>query len=54
MGNTILNPSVIAAETLMQLENDDGNITQNVFRGYDREWMERSNGWKKEIGRAHV
>ena len=47
MANTILNPSVIAAETLMQLENDDGNITQNVFRGYDREWMERSNGWKK-------
>ena len=47
MGNTILNPSIIAQETLMQLENDAGNVTQKVFRGYEKEWMERSNGWKK-------
>lgn len=47
MSNTILNPSIIAQEALMQLENDDGNIVQKVFRGYEQEWMSRSNGWKK-------
>lgn len=47
MSNTILNPSIIAQETLMQMENDDGNISQKVFRGYEKEWMQRSNGWKK-------
>jgi len=46
MSNTILNPSIIAQETLMQLDNEY-NMTQNVFRGYEKEWMEKSNGWKK-------
>jgi len=46
MSNTLLNPSIIAQETLLQLENRK-NIMQNVFRGYEKEWMTRSNGWKK-------
>lgn len=46
MANTILNPSIIAQETLLQLENRKG-IIQNVFRGYEKEWMTKSNGWKK-------
>lgn len=46
MTQTLLTPDMIAKEALLQLENDDGNITQKVFRGYEREWMQRPNGWK--------
>lgn len=46
MANALLTPSIIAQETLMQLENDDGNLTQKVFRGYEKEWTQKSNGWK--------
>ena len=46
MSNTLLNPSIIAKETLMQLENTC-DVGSKVFRGYEKEWMERSNGWKK-------
>ncbi len=46
MANTILTPSVIAKEALMQVANNcvAGNL---VFRGYEKEWQEKVNGWKK-------
>lgn len=46
MANTLLTPSIIAKEALMQVRNNCvvGNL---VFRGYEKEWMEKSNGWKK-------
>lgn len=46
MSNTLLTPSVIAKESLMQLENNCvmGNL---VYRGYEDEWMQKVNGWKK-------
>lgn len=46
MANVLLTPSVIAEEALMQLDNNCVMGNQ-VFRGYEQEWMKKVNGWKK-------
>lgn len=46
MGNTLLNPQVIAKETVMRLKNRKG-AQNKVFRGFEKEWMKKVNGWKK-------
>ena len=46
MGNTLLNPSIIAKEYLKQLPNQTVMGTK-VYRGFEQEFMSRSNGWKK-------
>lgn len=47
MPNTLLNPSVIAKETIMRMKNRKGSVINKVFRGYEKEWMQKVNGWKK-------
>jgi hypothetical protein len=47
MGNTILNPSVIAKELVMRMKNRKAAVYNKVFRGYEKEWMEKVNGFKK-------
>lgn len=46
MANTIVTPTIVAKEALMQLENNCvmGSL---VYRGYEKEWSTDSNGWKK-------
>ena len=46
MSNTILNPTIVAKEALLHLENNCvmGNL---VFRGYEEEFMQKVNGYKK-------
>lgn len=45
MSNTYITPTVVAQESLMQLENNCvmGNL---VHRGYESEWAKNHNGWK--------
>ena len=45
MSNTLINPTIIAKESLRQLKNSCvmGNL---VYRGYETEWSKKVNGFK--------
>ena len=46
MANTLLTPSIIAKEVLRQLKNNCV-MGRLVYRGYEDEFMTKSNGWRK-------
>src|SRR5574343_963005 len=45
MSNAFVNPTVVAKEALMQLENNCV-MSNLVYRGYEEEWAKNHNGWK--------
>ena len=44
MANVFSNPSMVAAEALRHLQNNMV-MAPNVYRGYEKEWDKRPNGW---------